>query len=46
MDKKHLHTALVVLGIYAVTAFVQRNVFSVPVIGAYLPGGAATTTGA
>ncbi|WP_301540024.1 hypothetical protein [Ralstonia pickettii] len=39
MDKKHIHGALAVLAVFAITAFVQRNVMQVPVIGQYLPGG-------
>lgn len=34
----HLKSALAVLAVFAVTAFVQKKVFAVPVIGAYLPG--------
>jgi hypothetical protein len=30
-----------VLGVIAVTYFVQKNVMKVPVVGAYLPGGEA-----
>ncbi|WP_269765831.1 hypothetical protein [Burkholderia ubonensis] len=39
--KQHIHTAVIILGVIAVTAFVQKNVFAVPVLGPYLPGGAA-----
>ncbi|WP_269112651.1 MULTISPECIES: hypothetical protein [Burkholderia] len=39
--KSHIHTALIILGVFAVTAFVQKNVITVPVLGPYLPGGAA-----
>lgn len=34
----HIKSALAVLAVFAVTAFVQKKVFAVPVIGAYLPG--------
>ncbi|CAN0621096.1 conserved protein of unknown function [Burkholderia multivorans] len=41
MNKEHLHAALATLATFAVVAFIQKNVFAVPVVGAYLPGGAA-----
>jgi hypothetical protein len=37
MHKAHIHTALVALAAYAAVAFIQRSVFVVPVVGAYLP---------
>jgi hypothetical protein len=39
--KQHIHTALIILGTFAAVAFIQRNVMAVPVVGPYLPGGAA-----
>lgn len=39
MNKQHLKTAGVILGVYAVVAFVQMRVIRIPVIGLYLPGG-------
>ena len=37
MNKEMLKGAAFALAVYAVAAFVQRNVFEVPVIGQYLP---------
>lgn len=34
----HIKSALAVLAVFAVTAFVQKKVFPIPVVGAYLPG--------
>lgn len=39
--ESHLKNAAAVLAVFALVAFVQKNVFSVPMIGAYLPGGDA-----
>ena len=39
MNKAHIHAALGTLAVFAVVAFIQKNVMAVPVIGAYLPGG-------
>lgn len=36
-SKAHLMTAAIALAAYAIVAAVQRNVFAVPVVGAYLP---------
>lgn len=37
MSKAHVNTALIALAAFAVVAFVQQKVMSVPVIGGYLP---------
>ena len=37
----HIKQAAYVLAVIAITAFIQRNVFAVPVVGAYLPGSKA-----
>lgn len=37
MPKSYLVTAAVALATYAAIAFVQREVFQVPVVGKYLP---------
>lgn len=37
MNKSSIKGALVVLAVIGVTAFIQRNVFAVPVVGSYLP---------
>lgn len=37
MSKAQIHIALIALGAFAVVAFVQRKVMSVPVIGEFLP---------
>jgi hypothetical protein len=41
MNKEVLQTALIAIVAFAVVAAVQKNVFAVPGVGAYLPGGAA-----
>lgn len=43
MERKDVKTALVILGVYAVCAFVQLRVVRIPGIGVYLPGGIAPT---
>lgn len=43
MDRKDLKTAAVILGVYAVCAFVQLRLVRIPLIGTYLPGGIAPT---
>jgi hypothetical protein len=40
MNKNVIHTALIALGTFAVCFYVQKNFTKVPVVGAYLPGGA------
>ncbi|WP_321921058.1 hypothetical protein [Burkholderia sp. BCC1998] len=40
MKNQHVKTAIVVLGTFALCAFIQKSVFPIPVIGPYLPGGA------
>lgn len=40
--KPVIHTALIALAAFAVCKFVQKSVMPIPVVGAYLPGGAAT----
>ncbi len=40
MNKAHIHAALATLATFAVVAFIQKSVMPIPVIGAYLPGGA------
>lgn len=42
MNKATMHTALIALATFAAVAFVQRSVYAIPVVGAYLPGGVAT----
>lgn len=37
MNKTMLKSAAFTLAVFAVAAFVQRNVFEVPVVGQYLP---------
>lgn len=37
--ESHLKNAGFVLAVFLVAAFVQKNVFAVPVVGKYLPGG-------
>lgn len=37
MNKAQINTALIALAAYAAVAFIQRSVFVVPVVGAYLP---------
>ena len=39
--KPIVHTALIALGAFAAVYFIQKSVMPIPVIGAYLPGGAA-----
>jgi hypothetical protein len=39
MSKQNLKTAGVILGVYALCAFVQLRVVRLPYIGVYLPGG-------
>ena len=39
MNKVHMHAALATLATFAVVAFIQKNVFAIPVVGTYLPGG-------
>lgn len=40
MDKKHLYSALMIVGVVAAVAAFQKHVYQIPVLGAYLPGGA------
>lgn len=37
----HLKNAAAVLAVFAICAFIQKQVFAVPVVGRYLPGGDA-----
>lgn len=37
MSKEVIHTALIALAAFAVVAAVQKHVFEIPAIGAYLP---------
>lgn len=41
MDKKHLYTAATILAVIAAVAAFQKHVYKLPVVGEYLPGGAA-----
>ena len=41
MDKKHFYTAATILVVFGIAAAFQKHVYKVPVVGAYLPGGAA-----
>lgn len=41
MNKATIHTALIAIAAVALVAAVQKHVMQVPVVGAYLPGGAA-----
>jgi hypothetical protein len=40
MNKAVFHTAAIALGAFAVVFLVQKKVMPIPVVGAYLPGGA------
>ena len=42
MAKKHMYSALMIVGVVAAVAAFQKHVMQIPVLGAYLPG--ATTT--
>lgn len=42
MEKKHLYSALMIVGVIAAVHAFQKHVYKVPVIGPYLPGGTAT----
>jgi hypothetical protein len=37
ISKPVLHTAAIALAVFVVVAFVQRNVYTLPVVGGYLP---------
>lgn len=37
MNKAVIHTALIALATYAIVAAVQKHVFEIPAVGAYLP---------
>lgn len=39
--KPVIHTALIALGAFAAVYFIQKTVVPIPVVGKYLPGGAA-----
>jgi hypothetical protein len=39
MNKATMHTALIALAAFAAMYIVQKKVFAIPVVGAYLPGG-------
>lgn len=39
MNKEVMQTALIAIAAFAAVAFIQQNVFAVPGIGGYLPGG-------
>ena len=40
MDKKHLYSALLIVGVVAAVAAFQKHVYKIPMVGVYLPGGA------
>jgi hypothetical protein len=44
MDKKHMYSALMIIGVVAAVAAFQKHVMAVPVLGAYLPGAPNTPT--
>lgn len=39
MSKEVIQTALIAVAAFAVIAVVQKNMFAIPVVGEYLPGG-------
>lgn len=41
MNKAMIHTALIALAAFAAIALIQKKVMPIPVVGGYLPGGAA-----
>lgn len=41
MNKAMIHTGLIALAAFAIVAAVQKHAMQIPVIGPYLPGGAA-----
>ncbi len=41
MEKKHLYSVLMIVGVIATIAAFQKHVTKIPALGVYLPGGGA-----